>query len=118
MNILLKGKVSIALAKMIFCCTINVFHLFLFSMTSDMDALANALVMGKIHENWAKRAYPSEHELGNWYVTSSEENLPVSSRNLRLARKIKEILVGSFFLVTGISEFRKWKDFRLKRLHR
>jgi len=38
------------------------------SITQDMDDLATALVMGKIHESWVKRAYPSEHELGNWYA--------------------------------------------------
>ena len=42
------------------------------SITQDMDDLATALVMGKIHESWVKRAYPSEHELGNWLVGERE----------------------------------------------
>ena len=31
--------------------------------------------------------------------------------SFRLARKINEIRIGSFFFFTGTSEFRKWKDF-------
>ena len=38
---------------------------------------------------------------------------PGFENSFQLARKIDEFLVRSFFLVTGISEFRKLKDFRV-----
>ena len=49
------------------------FFLFFFfqgelTITTEMEALGNALFMDTMPESWAKRAYPSLYPLGLWFA--------------------------------------------------